>query len=472
MITPVARPGRGMIVVAVAAASALLGGCVTVDPQQSVRQLEKSVPGFGTESLQFLSEVQRPEDRRQAVKDLLAKPLGQTEAVRVAMLNSAALQALVARQWAEIAAAAQSGRIGNPWFNYERMRSEDHLEISRMLSFGVLELLTLPQRQRIAAESRRAAELQLAAAVVDEVTQIRQAWVNAVASAQSAAYAERILQSAQASAELAKRMEAAGNFNRIARARQQAYEAEAVTSHALARQAASVAREQLIRKLGLDTVQAEALQLPQRLPDLPTAAIEAARVSQAASDSRLDVQLAEAQLRSAMRAEGLGEFTSRTDIELGLRREAGDGARGFEVDLRLPVFDWGGLQRQGYRARSLAAAQQLEATVREAGSQMRESYVRYLTAYELARHHREELLPLRTVISEETLLRYNGMFIGVFELLADARDQIDTVRAVISAEQQFWLAEAALQSAIVGRPTSGSPDSLMRAPAAADAAAH
>ena len=132
----------------------------------------------------------------------------------------------------------------------------------------------------------------------------------------------------------------------------------------------------------------------------------------------------------------------------------------------------GGMQRDAWNARTLAAANQLEATVREAGSQMRESYVRYLTAYELARHHREELLPLRTVISEETLLRYNGMFIGVFELLADARDQIDTVRAVISAEQQFWLAEAALQSAIVGRPTTGSPDSLMRAPAAADAAAH
>jgi outer membrane protein TolC len=184
------------------------------------------------------------------------------------------------------------------------------------------------------------------------------------------------------------------------------------------------------------------------------------------------VQLAEAQLRSLLRAEGLDEWTSRTDIELGLRREAGEGARGFEVDLRLPVFDWGGLQRQGARARSLAAAQQLEATLREAGSQTRESYVRYLTAYELARHHREQLLPLRTVISEETLLRYNGMLIGVFELLADARDQIDTVRATISAEQQFWLAEAALQSAIVGRPTAGTADSLMRAPAAADAAGH
>jgi outer membrane protein TolC len=449
----------------------MLAACVTVDPAHSVRQLDQRVPGFGTESLQFLREVLRPEERRDAVKALLSKPLGQTEAVRVAMLNSAALQALVARQWAEVAAAAQSGRIGNPGFFYERMRSEDHLEISRMLSFGVLELLTLAQRQRLAAEARRAAQLQLAAAVVDEVTQIRQAWVNAVASAQSAAYAERILQSAQASAELAKRMEVAGNFNRIARARQQAYEAEAVTSHALARQAASVAREQLIRKLGLDAVQAEAMQLPQRLPDLPAAAFEASRVGEVASASRLDVQLAEAQLRSAMRVEGLGEWTSRTDIELGVRREAEGGARGLEVELRLPVFDWGGLQREGYRARSLAAAQHLEATSREAGSQMRESYQRYLTAYELARHHREELLPLRSVISEEALLRYNGMLIGVFELLADARDQIDTVRAVISAEQKFWLAEAALQSAIVGRPTSGSPDPLMRAPAAA-AASH
>ena len=466
MITPVVRRGKGTIVVAVAAASALLGGCVTVDPQQSVRQLEKSVPGFGTESLQFLSEVQRPEDRREAVKDLLAKPLGQTEAVRVAMLNSAALQALVARQWAEIAAAAQSGRIGNPWFNYERMRSEDHLEISRMLSFGVLELLTLPQRQRIAAESRRAAELQLAAAVVDEVTQIRQAWVNAVASAQSAAYAERILQSAQASAELARRMEAAGNFNRIARARQQAYEAEAVTSQALARQAASVAREQLIRKLGLDTVQAEALQLPQRLPDLPTAAIEAARVSQAASDSRLDVQLAEALLRSAMRAEGLGEFTTRTDIELGLRREAGDGARGFEVDLRLPVFDWGGLQRQGYRARSLAAAQQLEATVRAAGSHLRESYSAYRTSFDVAKHYRDEVLPVRRVISEENQLRYNGMLIGVFELMADARDQVGTVTAAIAAQQQYWLADAALQASLIGRPTMTSLSVMSSAPSA------
>ena len=45
--------------------------------------------------------------------------------------------------------------------------------------------------------------------------------------------------------------------------------------------------------------------------------------------------------------------------------------------------------------------------------------------------------PRQEAVAEENLLRYNGMIIGVFELLADARDQINTVMAAINAEQQF-----------------------------------
>jgi outer membrane protein TolC len=104
----------------------------------------------------------------------------------------------------------------------------------------------------------------------------------------------------------------------------------------------------------------------------------------------------------------------------------------------------------------LAAANQLEATIRTAGSNLRESYSAYRTAHEIARHHREEVIPVRKVISEENQLRYNGMIIGIFELIADARDQVNTVIAAINAEQQFWLADAALQAALIGRPTNTS----------------
>ena len=56
-------------------------------------------------------------------------------------------------------------------------------------------------------------------------------------------------------------------------------------------------------------------------------------------------------------------------------------------------------------------------------------------------------MPLRKRIADENLLRYNGMLIGVFELLADARAQIASVNASIEALRDFWIA--------AGRPRHG-----------------
>jgi outer membrane protein TolC len=100
----------------------------------------------------------------------------------------------------------------------------------------------------------------------------------------------------------------------------------------------------------------------------------------------------------------------------------------------------------------MAAFNRYEAVRRAAGSHLREHYAAYKTSYDLAIHHRDEIVPLRKTISEENLLRYNGMLIGVFELLADSREQISAVMSSIAAQQQFWLADAALRASVVGRP--------------------
>ena len=144
-------------------------------------------------------------------------------------------------------------------------------------------------------------------------------------------------------------------------------------------------------------------------------------------------------------------------------------ARGWEIAVRLPIFDWGGMQRSAMNARTLAAANQLEATVRSAGSSLRESYSAYRTAYDVARHYRDEVVPLRKVISDENQLLYNGMFISTFELLADARDQVSAVMAAIDAQQQFWLADAALQASVIGRPTTTSLSVTSSAPSSGEA---
>ena len=145
-------------------------------------------------------------------------------------------------------------------------------------------------------------------------------------------------------------------------------------------------------------------------------------------------------------------------MELGGRHDTvfdGDhrqNRNGFELDIRLPLFDWGGAQRAALNAQTLLAANRYDAVVRTASSQLRESYSAYRTAYDLARHYRDEVVPLRQTISEENVARYNGMLIGVFELLADQRDQVATVMAAINAQQQFWLADAGLASTVIGKP--------------------
>ena len=70
-----------------------------------------------------------------------------------------------------------------------------------------------------------------------------------------------------------------------------------------------------------------------------------------------------------------------------------------------------------------------------------------------------------------TLWGYNGMLIGVFELLADTRDQVGSVIAAITAEQQFWLADAMLQATLIGKPTLA-PVGAMPSPSSAGGAAH
>ncbi|QKO23399.1 TolC family protein [Rhodoferax sp. BAB1] len=465
---------RGAKLTVSAVALAVLSGCASVSLEQNVDRVNEEASSFTEKKLTLSRTEQERKERAEAAQALLAKPLGQREAVQLALVNSASLQALLAQGWAESADAAQVGRIANPFFSYERMVAGDELEIGRSLSFGLLDLLTLPARQGISRYRIEQSQLRLTSDVVDQVTQVRQAWVRAVAAQQTLRYARQVYESAEATAEIARRMQAAGNFSRISRAREQAFYADAATRLATANHQATATREELVRRLGLDEAQAKDLKLPERLPDLPKQAMDPQTAGAHATRNRLDIRLALSNYEAYARSQGLTTVTSFTDIELtAMRNTNTDSAsgsrsdpRGYEIGIRLPIFDWGGMQRDAMSARTLAAANQLEATVRSAGSSLRESYSAYRTAYDVARHHRDEVVPLRKVISDENQLRYNGMIIGVFELLADARDQVSTVIAAINTEQQFWLADAALQASLIGRPTN-----MALAAAAAPAAA-
>jgi len=447
---------------ALTAASFVLAGCASVGMDQAVRETNETTLEFTQGKLELSRTREQQQARSQLASELLAGPLGMGDAVQLALANSPAVQTLLAQSWSDLASANQGSRMANPVFTFERLRFGDELELGRLLSFGLLDLLTLPQRQAISRGQVAQAKVQLSANVVEQVTQVRQAWVRAVAAQQAAQYAVQVNASAQASAELARRMQQVGNFTRLQRARQHAFYAEATAQLASAQHAATASREELIRLLGLSDQQAVQLKLPERLPDLPKEPRQPGVVTANAMQQRLDVQMARHQLEVAGKSQGLNLLNSLVDVELGLRRDtvfdnaAGTSTprKGYELGIRLPIFDWGSAQRDAMNAQSLAAANRYESTLRNASSQLRESYSAYRTAYDVARHYRDEIVPLRKTMADENVLRYNGMLIGVFELLADTREQIASVTAAINASQQFWLADAALAASMTGKPTT------------------
>ena len=459
------QPYRRTTLAAAILALLALTGCASVNFDQAVSSANQTAGNFTGGKLELSRSATQQQARTQLSQQLLAQPLGQNEAVQLALANSPAVQALLAQSWQTMSEAKQAGQIANPIFSFERVRIGDTLDIGRMLSFGLLDLLTLPQRQRIASGQIASAQIALAGSVVEHVTQVRQVWVQAVAAQQKVQYAQQVHTAAEAGAELAQRMQQVGNFTRLQRMRQQAFYADTAMALASSQHSATAAREGLIRILGLSDAQAAQLQLPGRLPDVPQQLPSAVQLSEAAKSQRLDVQLARAQLESVGHAQGLNLLTSLVDVELaGIRNtefenEHGKGhkstGRGFEIAIKLPIFDWGSARRDAMNAQSLAAASSYESTVRSAASHLRESYSALRTAHGMARHYQSEVVPLRKAMQEENVLRYNGMLIGVFELLAGTREQIQSVSAAIAASEQFWLADAAMAASLIGKPVGG-----------------
>lgn len=387
------------------------------------------------------------------VAQLLAQPLTVDAAVRVALLNNPGLKAALADLGVAESELVQSGRLGNPGFSFGRIGHGGEYEIERSVSFDLAGLLTMPARVKIEKRRFEQAKLSAAAQAVKLAADTRRAYFTAVAAAQSAAFSEQVRGAAEASSELATRMRRAGTWSTLDQARERAFYDDALTSHARARHEAVASREQLARLLGLWGEQLR-FALPDRLPELPDAPREPANAERDALEQRLDVLQARRDAEATASSLGLTRSTRFLNVfELGYQNKSNAGQpreNGYEVALELPLFDWGGARVARAESLYMQSVHRTADVAVRARSQVREAYSGYRTAYDIARHYRDQVVPNRKLISDEVLLRYNGMLASVFELLSDARDQLDSVNASIEAQRDFWLAESELQSAIHG----------------------
>lgn len=219
--------------------------------------------------------------------------------------------------------------------------------------------------------------------------EVRKAYVEAVASEQLAAMMQQVGTATQAAAELANEQYVAGAASRRDQGLQHIAHAETIKALATAQLEAVRAREELNRLLGLwgDNI---AWKAPERLPDLPSKKPAYSDLEEYALVHRFDT-LAD---------------------------------------------------RKSWDAWQISI---------EARSEVRENYAALQTAYDIAKYQQEVVLPASQAVLEETQREYNGMLMGIYDLIDDTREQIEAGREYVETLRDYWVAEAELAQSVGGK---------------------
>jgi hypothetical protein len=305
-----------------------------------------------------------------------------------------------------------------------------------------------------------------------QVLRVQRAWIQAVSAQQSVSHTRHALEAAEAGADLAERMAQIGNWSRArqmqealllwdARAQLQSAQLKALQTH--------LALWQLLAE-PIDTAAAptpdlssnavkppSALTLP-ALPPLPPLP-EATQSDGAALASR--ALAANAQWLSAQ-ADALRLLQGQTPASLAQAQQTmaaalqATPAPRLQSDTpitpaRLPAHTpWSHSTENAWQAKV-----QAEAMARQIHADVRLAHAAYLHAHTQATQNRVQVLHLHTALEQDSLLRYNGMLKSTWDLLASARQRIQSTNALHQAQTQAWLAWADLQAVLNGLPYTG-----------------
>ena len=449
-----------------------LSACTSIPNDQGVNAVQELVDAqIGSDNP---ASKLKPENEltSEQVSNLLGSPLKADDAELLSMrLNPQARANLLKVGIAE-ADYAQAGRLRNPGFTYERTTEGDY---SASLLFDIGGLLLMPLRREIELRRLEAARYDAAGAVIEHLGNTRIAWIEAVTEQQVTQLVERSLESAATANDMTRQMTALGHSAISEAAESEIFLGEMRSALTRQRLAEAAARESLIRQLGLWGQSARSLTFPDRLPKLPDSLHEYDSVEGEAIERRIDVQIANANLEAmASNYDLTRKSPFLSSIELGPTLEKSDEGteRGFELEFSIPIFDAGGISNEKARFVFEQSQAQAQSVAIAAASQAREALQIYRSYWDIARHYKEVLLPLRRRVSEERLLHYNGMLISVFDLLDDVRAAADLEANAIRAARDFWIAEARLQLALTGSSPSMMMSEAVSMPSSGSAEEH
>lgn len=451
----------------------LIAGCVAGSDIQQYSALDA---GFGVVSddvtsitgkqSAWVQSQEHAEELSKRVHQLVhKKTINADTAVQVALLNNKGLQAAYADVGLSAAEVWQQGLLENPKVSIEVLGIgapglPGYRSIEGWVATNLLALATRDKRIDIADTRFRQAQKKAVLETLRLAGQTRTAWINAVAAFERVYYLNQAQVAADAASQLAKKLGESGALTKSGQAREHVFYSELTGQRAQAKLAAALGKEKLTRLMGLWGTEVDYF-VPDQLPSLPKHKPDKNRIEADALQQRIDLQIAKLELEALAKSYGLTDATRYvTDLEIVVGKEFEKELEDDEIEkvktaqvefeFVIPIFDTGKARLRKAELAYMRAANLLAEKAVNVRSESRAAYKAYRANYDIARHYRNNVLPLRTAIEEESLLTYNGMITNTFELLADTRAKINAILLSTDAKRDFWLADAGLIDAVFG----------------------
>jgi cobalt-zinc-cadmium efflux system outer membrane protein len=397
--------------------------------------------------------------RGQALQDfrlLLRKPLTVESAVQIALFNNRSLQATFEGIGLSAANLIEAATIPNPKIDLsvrfpDKPPSGTYIDYSAALDF--LSIVMIPLKKRVAKDQLETSALRVADEILELVSQVKEAFYSLQASQQLLKRLQLIVDTNAASLDLAQRQHEAGNITDLALVQQQASYSRSRLDVATAEVEIRRNREKLNRLLGLWGPDTD-WQIVGELPEVPSSEVPMKSLERLAISQRLDLQADYLLFTSEAKNLGLTiAFRLLGALDFGVESERETDAQtrtGPTFAIELPIFNQGQARINRGEAALRQAEDKFEALAVDVRSQIRELRDELTSKREIARFYRDELVPDQRRILNESLLNYNAMEIGNFELFTTKAEEVRTEREYIEAVRDYWITRVELERAVGG----------------------
>ena len=433
-----------------------LTGCASVNLSSGFPDVSATVEERATAKIAWNPGMELDPEAAGRLRALLQRTLTADDAVQIALLNNRDLQAMYSDLGVAQADLVQAGLLRNPVFD---AAVQFHLgpvrpDLQLGVVFGLLDVLYVPLRKRVAAAQFEEAKLRVTGAVLDFVIEVRHAFYTHQTNEQLLELRATIVDALAASFDASRRLHEAGNITDLDLARDRAATLRSKLELRSAEVAAHQTRERLNTLMGLSGADTEWVSAP-RLPDVGGDPLPLDDVERNAVARSIDLGHARQRIVAAGQRLGYDRATAlipSTEIGASAEKESDEPwGVGPSVSVPIPIFDQGQARVARGTAELRRAQHEYHALAVRVRATARALVDRVRGAGERALYFRDLILPLQERIVSEAQLQYNAMQVGIFALLRDRQHQIEAGVEYVELLREYWIARADLLHLLSGR---------------------